>query len=150
VKSSTAAVQVNFNNLDDPGDDWCYTAGDYVDGSTQLSLLDSEDPTKGIKLTYYGTPCSNGKNRKFQVEMPCSDRLNPVPTSALELEHCVYTVQVPSVYGCPVECPVGASRKLCGGNGHCHYDLDSGSAHCFCNKGMNFKSFIIRVNAIYF
>lgn len=131
---SSAALQVNLNNLDEKDDDWCYSVGEYKEGTSQLKLLDSENPTKGVKLTYYGAPCSNGKQRQFVVEMPCADRLNPNPTSALELEHCVYTVEMPSVYGCPLECPV-AERKLCGGNGHCHYDYDSNSAHCFCNRG---------------
>ncbi|CAM9684510.1 unnamed protein product, partial [Ectocarpus fasciculatus] len=135
VKASSAALQVNYNDLDSPTDDWCYAVGDYADGETQLQLLDHSDPTKGVFLEYFGDQCKKtGKQRRFRIEMPCEDRLNPIPTSALELEHCVYTILVPSVYGCPKECPV-AERQLCGGNGHCHYDYDSNSAHCFCNKG---------------
>lgn len=134
VKASSGALQVNYNDLASPTDDWCYAVGDFEDGKSQLKLLDSSDPTKGVYLEYLGDMCSNKKQRRFRIEMPCADRLNPTPTSALELEHCVYTVEVPSVYGCPTECPV-AERKLCGGNGHCHYDYDSNSAHCFCNKG---------------
>mmetsp|Transcript_411 Transcript_411/g.471 ORF Transcript_411/g.471 Transcript_411/m.471 type:complete len:119 (+) Transcript_411:134-490(+) len=41
---------------------------------------------------------------------------------------------MPSVYGCPLECPV-SNRRLCGGNGHCAYDPDKSAARCFCNKG---------------
>lgn len=135
VKPSSGALQVNFNDISSPADDWCYAVGDYEDGETQLQLLDHSDPTKGVFLEYEGDICkSTNKQRRFRIEMPCADRLNPAPTSALELEHCVYTIVMPSVYGCPTECPV-AERKLCGGNGHCHYDFDSNSAHCFCNKG---------------
>lgn len=125
--------------MNTPDDDWCYAVGEYADGVTSLSLLDSQDPTKGVRLEYLGNTCSNGKQRRFKVEMPCADRLNPTPVSALELEHCQYTVVIPSVYGCPLECPV-ADRKLCGGNGHCHYDFDQNSAHCFCNKGFSGKN----------
>jgi hypothetical protein len=46
----------------------------------------------------------------------------------------VYEVTMPSVYGCPLECPV-AKRQLCGGNGYCAYDSDEHGARCFCNKG---------------
>ena len=148
ASKSSGALQINLNNLDEKDDDWCYSVGDYKEGTSQLKLIDSENPTKGVKLTYYGATCSNGKQRQFIIEMPCADRLNPNPTSALELEHCVYTVEMPSVYGCPLECPV-AERKLCGGNGHCHYDYDSNSAHCFCNKGTCYKpviSLVIRAS----
>lgn len=126
--ASYAAFQVGFNG-------YCYGVGQFKEGVTQMSLLDSEDPVKGVKLTYYGDVCqSTQKNRVFNIELICSDRLNPHPVSALEYEKCVYTVEMPSVYGCPLECPV-AERKLCGGNGHCHYDTDSNTAHCYCNKG---------------
>ena len=135
IEPQSAALQVNYNDMSTATDDWCYAVGDFVDGVTKLQLLDHSDPTKGVFLEYLGDKCHTGnKQRRFRVEMPCADRLNPTPTSALELEHCVYTVVVPSVYGCPTECPV-AERKLCGGNGHCHFDYDSNSAHCFCNKG---------------
>ncbi|KAJ1391293.1 hypothetical protein B484DRAFT_439616, partial [Ochromonadaceae sp. CCMP2298] len=72
--------------------------------------------------------------RQFKIELQCADRLSPVPTHALELSHCVYTITMPSVYGCPLECPV-SNRHLCGGQGHCAYDDDKGAARCFCNKG---------------
>jgi hypothetical protein len=66
--------------------------------------------------------------------LACADRLNPVPTHAYELVGCEYTVYMPSVYGCPLECPV-ANRALCGGQGHCAYDPDKKAARCYCNKG---------------
>jgi hypothetical protein len=57
---------------------------------------------------------------------------------ALELSPCEYTITMPSVYGCPLECPV-SNRRLCGGNGHCAYDPDKSAARCFCNKGSELK-----------
>eukprot|EP01034_Spumella_vulgaris_P021474 gene21474-27509_t len=41
---------------------------------------------------------------------------------------------MPSVYGCPLECPV-SNRQLCGGQGHCAFDEDKVAARCFCNNG---------------
>ena len=110
--------------------------GKYNEASTKVELLDQEDPTKGMALTYHGAYCVDGTQRQFRIELQCADKLSPVPTHALEYEHCVYTITMPSVYGCPLECPV-ANRELCGGNGHCAYDDDKSSARCFCNKGMS-------------
>eukprot|EP01038_Epipyxis_sp_PR26KG_P014665 gene14665-19702_t len=133
--SSAGALQIDDRNT--PGndaDDYCYLAGTYDDSSSKLSLLNSNDPTDGIQLTYFGSSCSGGVQRKFTIQMPCVDYLNPVPTHALEYSHCEYTITIPSVYGCPLQCPI-SNRKLCGGNGHCAYDDDKASAHCFCNHG---------------
>lgn len=132
---SSAALQVDQRATEDPTDDWCYNVGLY-DLHTETKLIDQEDPTKGVVLTYFGDYCGNHKQRQFHVELECADKLNPVPTHALELVGCQYTVNIPSVYGCPVECPVGgAQRRLCGGNGFCAYDTDASSARCFCNEG---------------
>jgi len=135
-QSATAgALQVDKRGTpNDDNDDWCYVAGTYSDSTTSLTLLNHDDPTAGVKLTYTGNLCRNGKPRTFDVEMTCADRLNPVPLHAFESGPCHYTVAMPSVYGCPVECPV-ANRHLCGGNGHCAYDEDKAGARCFCNHG---------------
>ena len=74
------------------------------------------------------------QERKYNIELSCADKLNPVPTHAYELTGCEYTVYMPSVYGCPLECPV-ANRALCGGQGHCAYDNDKKAARCYCNHG---------------
>lgn len=135
VGASTAgALQINTRGTYDIYDDYCYRVGEYSDSSTKLALLDQEDPTKGISLTYYGDYCSGQVQRKFHLQLQCSDRMSPVPTHALEYEHCVYTVTMPSIYGCPLECPV-SNRKVCSGNGHCAYDDDKMKARCFCSNG---------------
>jgi len=137
--ASAAALQVNKRATSDVYDDWCFMVGSYSDSTTKLALLDEGDPTAGISLTYYGDYC-NGKQgetpkqRTFRIELSCADKLSPIPTHAYETSGCSYTVYMPSVYGCPVECPV-AQRRLCGGNGHCGYDIDKQGARCFCNKG---------------
>ena len=107
--------------------------------TTKLTLLNQGDPSKGLSLVYYGSTCSNGDQRKFNMELICADRMSAVPTHALEYTHCSYTITIPSIYGCPLECPV-ANRHLCGGNGHCAYDEDKAAARCFCNHGL-FKYF---------
>lgn len=129
-----SAFQVNTRGTYDPYDDYCYLVGKYSSTSTTVALLDAEDPTKGLALTYYGAFCTDGTQRQFHIELQCADRLSPVPTHALEYEHCVYTITMPSVYGCPLECPV-SNRHLCGGHGHCAYDDDKGGARCFCDNG---------------
>ena len=123
-KQGTAAVS----------DDWCYVVGKYTEANTQVSLLDHSNPTKGISVVYAGEYCLSGEQRKFNMELICADKLNAVPTHALEYTKCSYTITMPSVYGCPLECPV-SNRKLCGGNGHCAYDEDKAAARCFCNNG---------------
>lgn len=119
---------------EDTSDDWCYITGFYTDPLTKVSLIDMQDPSKGISITSYGDYCKNNKQRVFKVDLPCANKLNPIPTHAYEVEHCSYKVTMPSVYGCPLECPV-ANRELCGGNGHCAYDYDKRAARCYCNKG---------------
>jgi hypothetical protein len=128
-----AALQIDSTHLVD----YCYITGLYSETATELSLINAEDPSAGMQISYTGKAnelCSNHKPRKFHIQMLCADRLNPIPTHALEYSHCEYTVTVPSVYGCPVQCPV-ANRKLCAGNGHCAYDDDANEAKCFCNRG---------------
>lgn len=133
--TQAGAVQINTRDTADTGDDWCYLAGTYSDSTSALTLIDQEDPTKGVQLVYYGTICSStSKPRKFVLQFSCAEKMSAVPIHALEYEPCVYTVEIPSIYGCPTECPV-ANRKICGGNGHCSYDGDKLAAKCFCNKG---------------
>lgn len=137
--NTAAALQVNTRGTVAEGDDWCFKVGAYSDQTSKLALLDERDPSKGVALTYYGDFCHAKAGQKpiqrtFRVELGCADRLSPVPTHAYETTACGYTVYMPSVYGCPVECPV-AQRQLCAGNGHCAYDYDRHAARCFCNRG---------------
>mmetsp|Transcript_581 Transcript_581/g.1023 ORF Transcript_581/g.1023 Transcript_581/m.1023 type:complete len:300 (-) Transcript_581:176-1075(-) len=131
---SAGALQINTRGTFDASDDYCYLVGKYSESSTTVALLDQEDPSKGMELTYFGAYCDDGTQRQFKINLECADKLNPIPTHALEYSHCVYTITMPSVYGCPLECPV-SHRHLCAGNGHCAYDDDKGAARCFCNQG---------------
>ena len=128
------ASQINKRGTENELDDWCFVVGYYNQEQTSVHLLNPIDPTEGIMVSYNGDYCNGGKQRKFNIELQCTDKLNPVPTHAYELSGCEYTVYMPSVYGCPLECPV-ANRALCGGQGHCAYDNDKKSARCYCNHG---------------
>eukprot|EP00606_Chrysophyceae_sp_TOSAG23-5_P001518 GSChrysophyteH2.ASY1.ANO1.1628.1 assembled CDS len=131
---TAGALQVNKRGTENELDDWCFVVGYYNQEQTSVHLLDPNDPTEGIMVSYNGDYCNGGKQRKFNIELQCTDKLNPVPTHAYELSGCEYTVYMPSVYGCPLECPV-ANRALCGGQGHCAYDNDKKGARCYCNHG---------------
>lgn len=136
--NQAGAIQVDARGTSSVDDDFCFVVG-LFESTTSLKLIDQSDPSKGVKLTYYGDYCHNPPNqRAFNIELICADRLNPVATHALETSHCVYEISIPSVYGCPLECPV-ANRRLCGGNGHCAYDIDKSAARCFCNHGFSGK-----------
>lgn len=132
---SAAAVQIDKRATTDASDDWCFLVGEYTESTTKLALINSQDPTEGLSLTYYGDYCNHPRNqRRFNILLQCADKLTAVPTRAYETSHCIYEVIMPSVYGCPLECPI-SSRRLCAGNGHCAYDDDKNGAKCFCNKG---------------
>jgi hypothetical protein len=131
--AGAAALQINKRDTPSDNDDWCYLVG--TEASSKVTLLNQDDPTAGLRLTYYGDYCHGSNSpRKFQIDLSCYDKMNPVPLHAFETGPCEYTISMPSVYGCPLECPV-ANRHLCGGNGHCAYDDDKGGARCFCNNG---------------
>jgi hypothetical protein len=137
---TASAVQIDQRGTKNDNDDICYVAGKYDESSIDLKLLSEDDPTKGMVLTYYGDNCKSSQaQRKFMINMICADKLTAIPTHALEYKPCEYSVTVPSVYGCPIECPV-TNRKLCAGNGHCSYDNDNGSGKCFCNQGFYLKN----------
>ncbi len=131
---TAAALQINKRGTLDEDDDWCYVVGYYNQDQTSVRLLNDRDPTKGLQVTYKGDYCNGGKQRQYNLQLTCSDRLQAVPTHAYEMVGCEYTVTMPSVYGCPLECPV-ANRALCGGQGHCAYDTDKQAARCYCNRG---------------
>lgn len=105
--------------------------------------MDTTDPSKGVAVTYTGgDQCNHGGtpghplHRQITLVLSCADVATPSPQLAYEPAHCVYTVTMPTVYGCPVECPIGGeSRRLCGGHGICGYDQTNSVAKCFCDTG---------------
>lgn len=104
-----------------------------------FSLINEADPTMGIVLTYtggdqchhYGAP-----NRQTSLVLGCANIAIPTPTVANEPEHCHYYVKMDSIYGCPLECPVGGeNRDLCSAHGICAWDQTNSKARCFCDDG---------------
>lgn len=134
-KDFSTASSVRLDNNIDPNQRQCEITGLYSDLTSELQLITPEDPTKGLVMTYYGDYCENPRTqKKFIINLNCADILNPVPTHAYEYKHCEYTISMPSVHGCPIQCPI-SQRRLCAGNGYCAYDNDAATARCFCNKG---------------
>lgn len=134
-----SAVQIDWDLQSNPPVPDCRVVGEYTSTKFEVRLLDLSDPSAGIQLEYEGgEKCTHGGFRTFNIDMPCADRLNPRPSSAYELKHCAYTSTLPSIYGCPLECPV-ADRRLCGGHGLCKYDEDEAAARCFCFDGWKGK-----------
>ena len=133
-----ASVNIDSSNSSSPR---CEITGHLSDTSTKIQSLDSEDPSKGLSITYYGDYCSNPSTQKrFIIILECANQINSIPTSAAEKSHCVHTVTIPTIIGCPLQCPI-SQNKLCGGNGYCAYDNDIGNAKCFCNHGKDFLIF---------
>jgi len=117
----------------------CYVAGQHA----TYSLIDSTDPSKGIELMYTGgAQCNSAPNggappaRSLTIRIGCANIQNPVPTTANEVSHCAYLVEMDSFYGCPLECPVGGeARGVCSDHGVCAWDQSNARAHCFCDEG---------------
>lgn len=120
----------------------CVRLGDDVN-DVKYSLIDPADPTKGVSMTYLnGEPspfCSKDGlttvARNLTINFRCSSTYTPTMDSRVsEKEKCHYTLDFPTIFGCPLQCPFG-NRKLCSGNGFCSVDTDSVTPRCFCNTG---------------
>lgn len=112
------------------------TGGDVLGQHKVLALIDKDDPTLGISLTYiHGDRChSNNVSRSLKIEFYCADQYGEIPDNSIgEPSVCAYTTQFETIFGCPVECPF-SNRKLCGDNGFCGMDIDARKPRCFCMK----------------
>jgi hypothetical protein len=116
--------------------------GDKTDG---WDVIDPANPAVGVQIQYSnGDKCHHdaeghevpgGIPRSILVKIPCdSSRTAAIPESAAEPSHCQYEVTIPSMYGCPTQCPI-SGRKVCGGHGLCDYDTTHKKVHCFCDDG---------------
>ena len=112
----------------------CVALGDSVENSV-WSLLDAEDPTKGVALTYFnGTYCSAfNKQRSIKIRFVCENRMK-IPATTVNEKECQYTVTMATEFGCPTEC-ARPGAQVCGSNGFCGYDTDKKAPGCFCDYG---------------
>lgn len=113
----------------------CEVIGHYdpLRDDTEFSLLKG-DPSKGVTLKYlYGDRCPSGVLRSTTINVHCANT-HAITLSALEPESCQYVVEMQSMYGCPLECPI-TSNGLCNSHGHCHYDTTVKAPYCYCNEG---------------
>lgn len=102
----------------------------------KYELFDTSDPALGFAITY-----DNGDNllcptkRKFSINLRCNSRNYNIPETSLVQESlCWYNITIDSIFACPNSCSI-AENILCSENGKCHYDIDSGFSHCYCNPG---------------
>lgn len=128
VREKATAYQI-FN------DGRCEALGSNLDPpNAEWKLLDDIDPTKGLSLTYsHGTYCPTyGVNRSLVINFQCENRIFTETT--VEEKDCVYTITMPTEFGCPSEC-ARPDNKVCGSNGFCGYDTDIKNPKCFCDSG---------------
>lgn len=121
----------------------CWIAGTY-DGyhdDAHYKLLDSNDPTVGVSMTYRsGDACrKNNAVRTTTIDVYCDNVSPPYVEDATEPSYCQYHLIVRSTYGCPKECPV-TKDGLCNGHGKCMYDTSRKESYCYCNKGYSGSS----------
>ena len=98
------------------------------------------NPIEGVKLIYDngdflhdGDGCTD--NRRFTISFLCENEALNVPDEepVYELYNCDYSIEMKSIYGCPVECPIiGNPPHLCNNQGLCGYDFTNMSPRCFC------------------
>lgn len=120
----------------DDGYQECNVIGHYdpLRDDTYFKLLDIEDPSKGISMTYlFGHRCPDGNLRSATINIYC-DGVDMVIDSADEPTTCNYHLNTRSQHGCPLECPI-TSNGLCNAHGHCAFDKNTGKPHCYCNEG---------------
>jgi len=106
---------------------------------TYFQLLDEADPSKGVSMKYlFGHRCpTTGKLRTATVNVACAN-VQSVIDSADEPTPCDYELNMRSLHGCPLECPI-TPLGLCNSHGHCAYDPTAGAPRCYCNHGFGGK-----------
>jgi len=115
--------------------DFCYKLGNSPT-DVDWSLIDADNPTTGVRLTYRGGDQCDGTNydRTLTVNFLCSTEQGMSEFSHTRVieDNCQYKLDVNTVFGCPNECYVGSNRQLCSGHGFCGMDDDHNKPRCFC------------------
>jgi hypothetical protein len=131
-KRDASVVQLNLNGE-------CKVTGRF--STQEFALVDPAHPAAGVKITYSGgDQChTNNVQRKTFIYAMCSHDGQLFSEDAVDepggAKSCEYEIKIHSNKACPLECPMGARGKPCGGNGHCAYDHTNNKARCFCNTG---------------
>ena len=117
----------------------CYKLGG---SKANYSLIDADDPTRGLSLTYSGGDACGSVDRTFRVDLVCKDKIANLPDRFDEFVHeytnwvCHYSMELETIWGCPRECEIGLNTRgelaLCSGNGVCAFDSHRGAPGCFC------------------
>lgn len=131
-----AAAALQYVQRTSDGYHECNVIGNYDElrDDTHYSLLDSNNPAKGVSVKYpFGDKCPQGQLRSATIDVYC-DNVHSTIMSALEPNVCEYHMVMKSYYGCPVECPI-TKHGLCDSHGHCAYDSNTKEAYCYCNDG---------------
>jgi len=123
--------------LKNDGSDFCKRLGGSLDDDEMsFKLLDSDDPSKGLALTYTnGSKCSSGKSRTFTVQFKCANRQASENRVEELPSKCEYVLEYPHVLGCPTECARGLGYNVCSDHGFCGMDTDLKTPACFCDRG---------------
>jgi len=134
-KVGKSGVALQYLQLQDASD--CYIIGRYdaTRDDLSFSLLNPNDPSKGVTLSYpTGEKCDvTGIMRSVTLDLQCANTKTTI-LSAQSPQPCQYRMQMKSWYGCPTECPI-TSNGLCNSHGHCSYDVNLKQPYCFCNAG---------------
>jgi len=118
----------------------CFRLGDdFTNENAEWSLIDEQNPTKGVKLKYKnGTYCpGNSKYRSLTISFPCNnrDRATAEYDSRVVEIDCEYFINFgPTSAGCPLGCRISGDT-VCGLHGFCGYDSDRDIFSCFCDQG---------------
>ena len=101
-KGKSSAVAFQYINYAENSD--CYVIGNYNPANDDLDfkLLDDQDPTKGVSITYaLGEKCqSNSRMRSATIDVQCANVENVI-LSAQEPLKCEYHMVMQSYHGCP-------------------------------------------------
>lgn len=124
----------------------CYSLGAAPSQGWNFSFVDPNLPARGVRLQYSGGDSSfcpymiSGGNieqreRSLSIDFVCSSAqsFNSELVNVLETNQCDYSLQIPSIYGCPRECLTGTS--VCSGNGVCGFNNDASRSQCYCYSG---------------
>eukprot|EP01084_Bolivina_argentea_P176280 305070_1 len=134
ITDNAWAYQVEMN---DNRSSNCYYLSNAIGGPPSWSLINELDPVEGVRLTYSNGDFSSicKKNREFSINFECENTgamFNPmIHSNVYEYSLCSYTWSVPSLFGCPIQCPQN-NFELCSENGLCSFDQTHNKSRCYC------------------